>query len=116
MHWDIYTGAAVISGATLILLAVFGGDSAAKRMLGLAAGFAFMGYGVYVASQASGTYYFPVVMFLIPLAGIVHFGKALLARSRQPAPATIGRRQPGQAAGHAPQQPGVLESWHSGQR
>ena len=92
MHWDVYTAAAVISGATLILLAVFGRDSAARRMLGLAVGFAFMGYGVYVAGQTSGTYYFPIVMFLIPGIGIVHFAKGLLARSRGSAQPQIGAR------------------------
>ena len=118
MHWDIYTGAAVGSGAVLILFAIFGGNTTAKRLLGLVAGFAFMAYGVYVANQTSGTYYFPVVMFLIPLVGIVHFGKAMLARSRgtaQPAAPRAGRGARG-ARGAAPAPAPLLETWRSGQR
>lgn len=101
MHWDIYTAAAVISGAILVALAVFGGDSSARRLLGLVAGLALMAYGVYVANQTSGTYYFPIVIFVVPVMGILHFAKSRLARSR-------GRAQA------APGQPQMLDSWRSG--
>jgi hypothetical protein len=119
MHWDIYTGAAVVSGAVLILLAAFGGNTASKRLLGLVVGFAFVAYGVYVANQTSGTYYFPIVMFLIPLSGIVHFGKALLARSRgtaQPRAASKPARGAGARVSAQAQTPApMLETWHGSQ-
>jgi hypothetical protein len=107
MHWDFYTVAAVASGATLILLAAFGGDSARHRLIGFAAGAAFAGYGLYVASQTSGTYYFPIVMFVIPIVGIVHFAKSLLARSRGPAGPSVL-----QTRGGAPQA-NAIQSWRS---
>ena len=68
MHWDIYTGAAVGSGAVLILFAVFGGNTAAKRLLGLVAA-SRHGLRDLRGRPTSGTYFFPVVMFVIPLFG-----------------------------------------------
>lgn len=106
MHWDFYTIAAVASGATLILLGLFGGDSASRRGLGLVAGAALIGYGYYVASQTSGTYYFPIFLFVIPVVGIVHFAKSLAARGR-------GQTVAGGARGHAAPQGDVLQSWRS---
>lgn len=51
--------------------------------------------------QTSGTYYFPIVIFVIPVTGILHFAKTLLARSRGRAQAASG-------------QPQMLDSWRSG--
>jgi len=72
MDWDGYTVFSVICGIACILLSALGKDVSARSRLWTALGGAFfIGYGLYVAAQDSGTYYFSVYMFIIPflLAG-----------------------------------------------
>jgi len=35
-------------------------------------GVLILGYGIYVANQTSGTYYFPAIIFIVPVIAIVY--------------------------------------------
>src|SRR5579862_8582420 len=92
MHWDAYTICSVASGATLVVLAVAGVGSTRERMVSLVAGLAFAAYGIYVAKQTSGTYFFPIYIFVLPIIGIVNLISRLLGKGA-PAktPAVVSR-------------------------
>ena len=69
MSWDIYTIGAVVAGLALLVLAAMGG-SIGERAWMVVGGLAFVGYGIYVATQTTGDFSFPVVMFIIPLIAV----------------------------------------------
>ena len=81
MHWDAYTAFSVISGVLLIVLAALPAETTKNRLASVIAGAAFIAYGIYVAKQSSGTYVFPVYIFLVPIAAL---GK-VVARLRRAA-------------------------------
>ncbi len=67
MDWDGYTAFSVISGIALIGVGVFArGVTVGDRAWCIVGGLLFGGYGIYVAAQTSGTYYFPVWIFVVP--------------------------------------------------
>jgi hypothetical protein len=73
MHWDGYTVCSVISGAILVLAAIAGqGLSAQDRLYGLIGGGFFAAYGVFVASQHSGSFRFPIWIFVLPVGAIIY--------------------------------------------
>lgn len=73
MHWDGYTVCSVISGIIVVLAAIAGqGLSIQDRLYGLMGGGFFAAYGVFVASQQSGTFLFPIWIFVLPLGAIVY--------------------------------------------
>lgn len=88
MHWDAYTVFSVISGAILLLGALAApGVSIGDRLKLAAAGVFFGGYGIYVASQTSGTFYFSVVIFIIPFGALAYIAYLVHeARQRVTAP------------------------------
>jgi len=93
MNWDGYTVFSVLSGAVLLIgVLAARGLSAKDRLWGFIGGAFFIGYGLYVAGQTSGTFFFPVWIFIIPPAAVIYLVAATV-RSR---PAS---RQPGAAAG-----------------
>jgi hypothetical protein len=69
VDWDGYTVFSVISGIACILLGVFANNVSNKsRIWAVLGGIVFAGYGLYVATQDSGTYYFSVFIFVLPFA------------------------------------------------
>jgi hypothetical protein len=66
MHWTGYEIFSVLSGLVLLAATFAPGLGAKDRGWAVLGGLFFIGYGVYVANQTSGTYEFPVVIFIIP--------------------------------------------------
>ena len=99
MHWDGYTVFSVISGVALIILGLApGGLSAKDRIYAIIGGAFFCGYGIYVAKQTSGTFFFPVWIFIIPVVAIGYLVVAALGGTKP--------RPDGQTRGAAPPPPG----------
>lgn len=71
MDWSVYEVFSVLAGITLILVTIFVAGSASEYAWGLLGGAASIGYGIYVASQDSGIYYFSVWIFILPIAAAV---------------------------------------------
>jgi hypothetical protein len=80
MHWDGYTVCSVISGIIVVLAATAGqGLSIQDRLYGLMGGGFFAAYGVFVASQHSGTFLFPIWIFLLPVGAIIYLVASIVA-------------------------------------
>lgn len=72
MHWDGYTVFSVITGVMLLVVGLaLPGASTKSRIYAVAGGAFFVVYGIYVANQTSGTYYFPVYIFVLPIAIVI---------------------------------------------
>jgi peptidoglycan/LPS O-acetylase OafA/YrhL len=71
MDWSAYEIFSVVSGLLCIGLSLVPSEAGNTRLRSFLAGVFFVGYGWYVASQDSGTYVFPVAIFILPflLAG-----------------------------------------------
>jgi len=76
-HWTGYTVFSVISGVLLVLMTFAPGLKPGTRAAYLLGGIALAAYGIYAANQTTGTYYFPVYIFLVPVLAIVTFFKAI---------------------------------------
>lgn len=63
---------AIISGISLIIMAMLPGLEGTARLWSVLGGAFFIGYGIYVSQQVSGTYYFPAWIFIIPFAALVY--------------------------------------------
>ena len=86
MDWDGYTVFSVISGVACILLGVFAGDVSPKsRIWAVLGGVFFAGYGIYVAGQDSGTYYFSVFIFVLPFALVAKLIYDIVQKRKPPA-------------------------------
>ncbi|MFG2195736.1 hypothetical protein [Streptomyces sp. NPDC048639] len=73
MNWSVYEVFSVISGIVLILCGTAFPDLSLKdRAWSVLGGILFVGYGIYVANQTSGTWEFPVVIFLIPFGAVLY--------------------------------------------
>lgn len=111
MHWDGYTVFSVISGIALLLMALAKGK-ASSRALMAAAGAVLIIYGIFVGMQTSGTFVFPVWIFVIPFVAAGKFVLDLAGRSQRrpqdsaPPHPTV----PGQATGTLPPPPGQATS------
>jgi hypothetical protein len=66
MNWDWYTIFSVFSGVVLIAASFLPGQRPKNRAYCFLGGVVMLGYGVYVAQQTNGTYYFPVQIFILP--------------------------------------------------
>lgn len=77
MHWGPYEIFSVISGALLVILALLPGQPVGRGWP-LVGGLALVGYGFYVANQTTGTYYFPVWIFIVPVGAIVYLIVAVM--------------------------------------
>ncbi len=102
MSWNGYTVFSVISGVILVITGLVGrGVSAKNRIYALLGGVFFAGYGIYVAKQTSGTYYFPVWIFVIPVLAIGYLIASALGMTKS-RPASHAR---GGTAAKAPNPP-----------
>jgi hypothetical protein len=83
MNWSAYEVFSVISGLTLAGMGFLPETSVKDRAWLILSGGAFVVYGLYVAGQDSGTYYFPSVIFVLPFAAAFYVGlKAFERRQR----------------------------------
>jgi hypothetical protein len=102
MHWDGYTVCSVISGAMVVLAAIVGqGLSVQDRLYGLVGGGFFAAYGVFVASQDSGTFLFPIWIFVLPVGVTVYLVASIVApgkKSAAPVARATATRAPSRSA------------------
>lgn len=73
MHWSAYEVFSVISGV-LLLGATTMIEPGRDRMWLFLSGVVFVGYGIYVASQDSGVYFFSPLIFVIPVGAAIWAG------------------------------------------
>lgn len=68
MSWSAYEVFSVLSGVVLLVAGLIGigTDDFKDRVWAVLGGLCIIGYGIFVAAQDSGTYYFPAVIFVIP--------------------------------------------------
>jgi hypothetical protein len=72
VHWDGYTIFSVISGIALVVMAILPGLKPSTRIIYVLAGAALAYYGYYAAKQTTGTYYFPVYIFILPFVALIN--------------------------------------------
>jgi hypothetical protein len=86
MDWDGYTVFSVITGIACILLGAFANKVSNKsRMWAVLGGIVFAGYGIYVAAQDSGTYYFSIFIFVLPFALAAKIIYDMVQKKKSPA-------------------------------
>jgi hypothetical protein len=82
-HWDGYTVFSVISGVILVLMNFTPGLKPGIRITCLVVGIAMAAYGIYVANQTSGTFFFPVYIFVVPVIAVAAVFKAFAGNSNR---------------------------------
>ncbi|MGZ3145078.1 hypothetical protein ACVDFE_24390 [Lentzea chajnantorensis] len=71
MHWSAYEVFSVLSGVTVLILALVArGMNGRSRALAVFSGLFCIVLGFYVAAQTNGTYYFPRRIFFIPFVAV----------------------------------------------
>lgn len=93
VHWSAYEIFSVISGIALIALAFDAAGKTSTRMWCGIGGVGFIVYAIYVANQTTGTYYFPVWIFIIPGLAVLQLVRSLVSRRANNAspPGSSGR-------------------------
>ncbi|WRZ93978.1 hypothetical protein OHB54_36010 [Streptomyces sp. NBC_01007] len=71
-HWSAYEIFAVLSGIILAGAAFVPGAGVKDRAWSVLGGIFLVWYGWYVAHQTTGTFRFPVVIFLIPPGAVIY--------------------------------------------
>lgn len=85
MNWDGYTVFSAISGSCMLALGVAGRSLGRRdRLWMVAAGLFYVGYGFFVAVQVSGTFVFPIIIFVVPFIAIGYFAVAYYNARRKP--------------------------------
>lgn len=82
MGWDSITIFSVISGLTLIGMALYPDLEPKEKIMSAVGGILFVGYGFYGASMTSGTFFYSPIVFLIPAFAIFSIGQRIY-RSKQ---------------------------------
>jgi hypothetical protein len=108
MHWDGYTIFSIVSGAALLLAALSPRQRAGRRAWMLIGGVAFIGYGIFVATRTSGTYYFPIWVFVLPFLLAGRFVMGSIGRSRMRSASSAMPPNPLQQGYMPPPQPGTM--------
>ncbi|MFF4540478.1 hypothetical protein [Streptomyces aureus] len=96
-HWSAYEIFAVLSGIILVGAAFAPGLSVKNRAGAVLGGVFLTCYGWYVAHQTTGTFQFPVVIFLIPPGAVIYLLVKAFGRSggQAPPPGAGGSAAPG---------------------
>ena len=89
-HWDGYTVFSVISGVLLVIMAFVPGIKPGARLTYVLVGIGMFAYGIWVAQQTSGIYFFPVYIFFVPVIAIATIIKSM-GKGRVQVPRTSGR-------------------------
>src|ERR1700730_11235987 len=82
MHWGADEIFSVISGLVLLGAAFVPTDKVSNRLWAAGGGIALIIYGIYVANQTSGTFYFPVWIFVIPFGAAIYIVVSMAKRKR----------------------------------
>lgn len=105
-HWDAYTIFSVLSGVCMVIFGLVPGLSPGNRFWSIAGGAGLIGLGIYVSGQTSGTFVFPVEIFVIPFVmipyGIYKLATAGSKSKKAPAAPSSTAGFPIGAAGPAP--------------
>jgi hypothetical protein len=92
MHWDAYTTFSVLSGIGLVACTLFARGLSINERLGSAGfGAAFFAYGMWVGHQDSGTYIFPIWVFVIPFAAVIYLVASHFEKDDPPQPPPAAR-------------------------
>ncbi|MBL7257987.1 hypothetical protein [Paractinoplanes lichenicola] len=67
---------AVVTGLLAVLVSFLPGLTPGRRAFGILGGAGFAIYGIYVLNQDSGTWYFPIWLFLLPVVTIAGAARA----------------------------------------
>ncbi|MCT9004438.1 hypothetical protein ACWGKW_13755 [Streptomyces sp. NPDC054766] len=96
-HWSAYEIFAVLSGIILTGAAFVPGAGVKDRAWSVLGGIFLVWYGWYVAHQTTGTFRFPVVIFLIPPGAVIYLLVKAFGHSGGQAspPGSDGRGTPG---------------------
>ncbi|WP_250280552.1 MULTISPECIES: hypothetical protein [unclassified Frankia] len=86
MHWGAYEVFSVLSGIVFIGMVFLPTARGRDRLSCAAGGIAFIGYGVYVAGQDSGTFVFPSIIFVLPFLAVGYVLFSLFDRGRRNPP------------------------------
>ena len=71
MNWSASEVFSVISGIVMAIAGIVLPDTKFRERLSITGtGVAFVVYGFYVANQTSGTFRFPVIIFVIPVVAL----------------------------------------------
>jgi uncharacterized membrane protein YgaE (UPF0421/DUF939 family) len=70
MHWSAYEVFSVISGVILVGAAFVPRLKGSERFWSLVIGAGLIAYAIYVANQSSGTFGFPVIIFVLPFLAV----------------------------------------------
>ena len=81
--WDGYTVLSVIAGISLAILALLPDQKPGDRVINGVVGVGFVFYGIWAAQQTTGTYFFPVAIFVIPFVVGIKAISGLLRPSNQ---------------------------------
>lgn len=83
MDWGPYEVFSVISGIALIGMAFAPRLETSNRFFAVLGGAFFVGYGFYVAGQTSGTFEFPIIIFVIPALGVIYLISEIVRHQRK---------------------------------
>ncbi|MER7541541.1 hypothetical protein ABTW95_00875 [Spirillospora sp. NPDC127506] len=71
MNWSVWEVFSVISGVIMAIAGVVMPDTKLRERLSISGtGGAFVAYGFFVANQTSGTFEFPVIIFVVPVIAL----------------------------------------------
>lgn len=103
-QFSAYEVFSIISGICLIVVALLPGLDGSERFWSFVGGMIFVAYGIFVAQQSTGIYYFPVWIFIIPFVAVIYGIAVVVGRSSSVSPGDRSAGTPGVAA-HQQQQP-----------
>jgi hypothetical protein len=83
VNWETHTVLAVLCGVVLVGAAFLPGQAMKNRVYSFVGGIVIAWYGVYVAQQTTGTYYFPVQIFFLPPL-LVGYAVVKFVQARKP--------------------------------
>lgn len=80
MTWDTVTVMTLVSGLAVLAGALVPQLPGKDRLWSFLVGVLLAGYAVYGASMTSGTYYYSIWIFVVPVVMVVRIGVAVLGR------------------------------------
>lgn len=94
MQWDVYTVFSVVSGIAMFAMAFAPWVSGKERVWAVVAGALLTVFGFFVAAQDSGTWSFPVGIFVIPFVVAAAFARQYFRWRRSQDGAAADRLRP----------------------
>jgi hypothetical protein len=112
-QWDVYSIFSVISGVVMIGMAFVPWPKISTRVIYFVVGIGYAAYGFYEASQTTGVFFFPVLIFAFPFVGVIVAVGYMLTRNRNSdrvttTPNAIGRTRPSSSTSSRESTPVVI--------